>query len=325
MRLTCQKLYMFRRRCDRPVFRDHDECLWHYLMARERERTPYSTLVGQLLIGFGVAAVAVILGLAAFRPFSNSVFTIVAELALAALAVRWFTRGVIVLDYPLSDFRWLMKGLLGASFFCLIFIPWSAILLAQDYASLKLILDWLRNHSGWIGGKSAGVILVVLLGSGVYGSANLIVEGLFSWRSRYVTFVLLSVPALFLGPLIKRIQQGEQRPAEVVAQNQAFWAPVIGNMSTNWILGIGFALFIVCEVLNVGIRKAQRSEELFKRTFIIAFPICFGCPMLALYVTRELMITLKIEGLIPLIIMSAILSVGICVLATSLSVKRWSK
>ncbi|MFO1512225.1 MAG: hypothetical protein U1F83_04815 [Verrucomicrobiota bacterium] len=307
------------------MFRDHDECLWHYLMSRERERTPYSTLVGQFLIGIGVGAVAVILGLVAFRPFSNSNFAIVAELALAALAVRWFTRGVIVLDYPLSDFRWLMKGLLGASFCCLLFIPWSAILLAQDYSSLKLILDWLRNHSGWVSGKTAGVILIVLLGSGVYGSSSLVVEGLFSWRSRYVTFFLLSVPALVLGPLVRRIQQGDQKPAEIVAQNQAFWAPVIGDMSTNWILGIGFVLFLVCEVLNAGIRKAQRSDELFKKTFIIAYPICFGTPMLALYLTRELMITLKIEGLIPLIGISAILSVGICIFATVLSVRRWSK
>lgn len=322
MRFTCQKLYMFRRRCDKPIFRNNDECLWHYLMGRVRDRTPYPTLVGQFLIGLGVAALAAIIFIGVSRPFSNAGFAVTAQLVLAALALRWFTKGVIVFDYPLSDFRWLMQGLLAASFACLIFLPWSSILLSKDYATIKAIIGWLGNLPTWIHSKAAGVILVLLLGTVLYGSATLIVEDLFNRRSRYVRFFLLALPALVFGPVVGRIQQGEKTPAEVVTQAHAFWAPVLGGVSTNWIWGTAFVLFNVCEFLNIGIRRAQRSDELFQNTFMISFPICWGTPFLALCASRELMMAMRVKGLVAFFFMASILNVGICIVATLMAVQQ---
>src|SRR5258705_103013 len=141
MIFRCQAVLLVGRRCRGATHRDLDVCFWHRLAGEGRRASSgFHVMAGQSLLAAGILLVPAALCAIPLLALSPRSLRIVLVLTVAAMAIRLATKGIVVMDYPLSNVRPIIRGFLFSTFASVALIPSTAFLLARHGAALEVLL-----------------------------------------------------------------------------------------------------------------------------------------------------------------------------------------
>ena len=97
-----------------------------------------------------------------------------------------------------------------------------------------------------------------------------------------------------------------------------FWSVGTGTQSqTPFLIAFGVS-FLICEIINLGIRKAKCDKQIFDATVWPSYPICMGSPFVGMFVSRYLLSWLHMASPIFFTLLSTAIAIPLCILGT-----RW--
>jgi hypothetical protein len=319
MSYRCQMVHSIGRRCPGATYRNLETCFWHHLAAEARRSgSGLHVMVGQLLLAIGALLIPATLWTIPLRTLAPQSLRIALTITVVAMAIRLVTKGIVLLDYPLSSFRPFIRGFFLATCATAVLIPWTLLLLRFHGGAIDVLLAAMKGAG--LSVMAGRGLLAVLFGWSLYDSFMTLTRDLFLWRSRHLQFLLLATTFMIISLALRDpIQVSKSEVKQVAA-----WQPIIGQRSPYWIAGIAFVIFSICELINVGMRRAVGDRELFHETMIASFPVCLGSAGFALYLARELMIATRLSGITLLTLFSAVISGVLTVLATRLLIRAFA-
>jgi hypothetical protein len=83
-------------------------------------------------------------------------------------------------------------------------------------------------------------------------------------------------------------------------------------------LGVGF---LVCELINVRMRKSVCDTRTFGATVWLSYPVCVGSPIAGMFVSRYVLVWFGMADPVYFIILSASIAIPLCILGTRLVVR----
>jgi len=141
------------------------------------------------------------------------------------------------------------------------------------------------------------------------------------WRSHsfsmVVAFVTAGVVLQALQPLIRSFI-----PATDPERLRGFWKAALGDAVTIPLLLTAFVSFNVCELINVGIRKARCDPQTFRTTVWPSFPVCILSPMLGILAARYVLVALGIQGAIPFGVIAIAVAIPLNIVGTHLVISH---
>lgn len=321
VRLRCQQVLLNNLQCTQPTFRDGKLCRWHRIS--NEFHADYRNK-GRLLsqgLSFGALLSVVLAATALWNFFQEAE---ILWLLMGVWGLGWafclFADSLIALDYPLSQLtiwsKMLAIGIVlvvagGVGIFCC-----ASSLPDSSLPVLRRVLGGRLDH---------------LYGLPSIGAAVLVVAA--SFFLMFVRRILyLEAPrlgSLFVWPLVLLLIAGTFRPAlqdhgvaPTPEQLEGFWGSVVGN-DVSVALGVSWCVaFMVCEFVNVAIRRQRCDPKLFKRTVWPSYPVCTGAPVVGLLVSRLLLGILGVRSAVAFGLIAIVLSVPLCVLFTGWVVRH---
>ncbi len=309
----CQQSYPPNGRCTRPVYGGTNYCRWHTVLHQfrrdisQRPWTYHSLMFGS---GLSVAAACYV---GAFLPLESGLLRWFLVVGFLAGGAKVFADAIIARDYPLSQFAFWAKLLAGGMLLEAVAELAAAALICLNPERARPLAAVFGEHPTWLS-----------VGPSVLASA-LVVEAALMARM-FVGRVLFLQPRLlgtilWYGALMMVLwafdpflrQLSPLKPEE----REQFWAAAVGD--ARWPMAVAwFLAFNLCEMINVGMRRAALSPEAFKATVWESFPVCTGAPVLALFAGRYVLVWSGLHGAGYLIVVTLALSVPLCVWGT-----RW--
>ena len=314
MRVRCQQVYPGLRQCRRWSLSDSQWCRWHRILQEYRADWKGSPERSRsLMFGAGTDLALGAVGIWMFLHRSEMVWLLLGLWALGWSAML-FSDSVIALDYPLSQFTIWPKALAGGMAAAALCGFGSAIYLAIVPRTAEPVLALISQKDGWL----------------LYGPSLLI--AVLAWASAtplkmFIHRVLFRNPPLFDGtvmlatmclasaalhPLLQRVSPVDPH------KSQEFWRTVLGQRS-GWVLAIAyFVAFNACEIVNVRMRRRHGSQRVFEKTYEASLPVCMMPPMLAMVISRFVLLWLDVSSSVLFVILTLLLSLPVCILTT-----RW--
>ena len=97
-----------------------------------------------------------------------------------------------------------------------------------------------------------------------------------------------------------------------------FWSAGTGTLSSVPLLIALGVSFLICEVINAGMRRAMCDKRTFDVTVWLSYPVCIGPPFVGMLVSRYLLSWLDMAGPIYFIFLTTVITVPLCIVGT-----RW--
>jgi hypothetical protein len=323
MQLTCQKVYMNRVRCRAHTYGMGDLCRWHRIAHEFRSdlKDKPEWITGGLMF-----SVYPFLAMAAFGlwKFSRSPDAILLLFGLFTLgtALKHFADAVIARDYPLSQFAfWPRLLAFGMALEVASGLAGTGLVLVTREAALPLVRA-ISERPGWLTIGPSVVAAAAIVGT-VSSLKMIRARILFRHSPTFNTMLdFLSFGAIILGfqPLMAKYAPVKPEAAK------SFWAGALGG-DRVWPLPVAyFIAFNVGEIINVRMRRVALDDEAFRKTIMISFPACTIPPVLAMLVTRYLLVWTGFPGPLPFIILTVAQSIPLCIMATRMIVDRaWGR
>lgn len=320
MAYRCQVLYLPMRQCRFETVRGSDICRWHSMMrilhndlARMSPRVPHWLVAGG---GLGLYSfLSTVRGYAA-----TDAHPVVLLMAIWSLTtgIVFFCDGIIGMGYTLSHFpslgrtmAWAMAVAVVTGFTFAVVIsalgPESAPAIALLSGARS---DWFARNGHLV--AAPVVALFSLSMAAVFMKSvlerKLPMAGWVGWM-----FVLASA-----GPLVQTFQD---RIGFTVEKKKSFWEAALGE-NASWVSGIAFTVgFLLCEFINVAMRRRECTTEEFRATVSPSFGACFGPPMLSLLLVAWIFRQTGFSSSVVFVIATAVVSIVICRYATRMVIR----
>lgn len=316
--LRCDRIYLSRR-CRHRTFRKATVCYWHALrdiMALEDRRMPGYAVWTAYLSALGVIGAGSVLWSEEYR--AEPVWYFAAASLLCWSMIMLADGRMAQLSESSQRLLWpkLLVGSLVTEAAVMVSVTFFLAITPTRALPVVHLVRTDADAERW-----GPVIVVAVAAFFLWPTLRFIRGRLLMGTSPGLSFVMGVAPLVAVGISLQTAVQS-RGPLETTRLRD-FWGAATGEHTDGVLLIAFLAAFVVAEITNVASRRARLGQSGFTATVWPSYAVCYLSPMLAMLMTRVVLVTAGMSGPVLFIAATVLFTLPFTWLGTAFLIRSY--